>query len=113
MSYLKKIMLILVLLIIPFDVNAGIICNDGWESSCIVSGPGCCSHHGGVAGSSSNYANYNHYYNDGKNKVVDNSENGDYGGILTLIISLLLLPMLIGMAIGIEESKSNSTDDLD
>lgn len=37
------------LLIIPICVKAGVICNDGWESSCDFSGPGCCSHHGGVA----------------------------------------------------------------
>ena len=36
--------------IIP--VNAGIKCSDGWESSCLVPGPGCCSHHGGIASNS-------------------------------------------------------------
>ena len=45
---MKKFLIIILLLIFPLPVNAGIICNDGWESSCIVSGPGCCSHHGGV-----------------------------------------------------------------
>lgn len=45
---IKKILIVLILLIVPINVNAGIICNDGWESSCVVSGPGCCSHHGGV-----------------------------------------------------------------
>lgn len=48
-----KLLIIISILILPLSVNAGVICNDGWESSCIVSGPGCCSKHGGVAGGGS------------------------------------------------------------
>ena len=44
----KNLLIILLILFIPLTVNAGIICSDGWESSCIVPGPGCCSHLGGI-----------------------------------------------------------------
>lgn len=51
---MKKNELILLVLIcicvVPVSISAGVICNDGWESSCPVSAPGCCSSHGGVAG---------------------------------------------------------------
>ena len=110
MLWLKKVpLLIAFLLTIPISVNAGVICNDGWESSCVVSGPGCCSHHGGVAGNSSNYSNSNRYYNSAKSEFVENLENSEYAGILTLII--LVLPMLIGLVSEIKESKFNSNDD--
>lgn len=58
MIRIKRIFIILILLVIPITVNAGIICSDGWESSCTVPGPGCCSHHGGVGGfsGSDNYS---------------------------------------------------------
>ena len=56
MKKYKKFQLIFLLLmiLIPITVNAGIICSDGWESSCSIPGPGCCSHHGGVGGNNSN-----------------------------------------------------------
>lgn len=111
MLLLKKVLLLIAfLLTIPISVNAGVICNDGWESSCVVSGPGCCSHHGGVAGNSSNYSNSNRYYNSDKSEFVENLESGEYAGILTLII--LGLPILIGLVSGIKEMKSNSDNDL-
>ena len=80
----------ILLLSFPITANAGIICNDGWESSCVVSGPGCCSHHGGVAGnttSSSNYDNYSY-----SEKITSNSsENSDYSGIAIMIIIIILI----------------------
>ena len=56
---MKKVIyvLILCLYILPITVKAGIICEDGWESSCVVSGPGCCSHHGGIADNDNYYSN--------------------------------------------------------
>lgn len=42
---------------LPITIKAGIICEDGWESSCDFPGPGCCSHHGGVAGNDEYYDN--------------------------------------------------------
>lgn len=58
MKKFKKFQLIFLLLmiLIPITVHAGIICSDGWESSCSVPGPGCCSHHGGIPGGGSNYS---------------------------------------------------------
>lgn len=47
----KLILLVIICIcVVPVSISAGVICNDGWESSCPVSAPGCCSSHGGVAG---------------------------------------------------------------
>lgn len=90
------IMLFLLIVTFPMVVNAGIICSDGWESSCSVSGPGCCSHHGGVGksyGSSSsgssysaydnNYSSSSYSYTDG---YVNDSDESDGSGLLTVLI---------------------------
>lgn len=55
---MKKIiiLILLCLCVFPNTIKAGIICNDGWESSCPFPGPGCCSHHGGIPGGS-DYSN--------------------------------------------------------
>lgn len=66
------------------NVYANVICNDGWmDSSCIVSSNGCCSHHGGVKDSSYSGSNY---YVDDRSEFIQNLENGDYAGIITILI---------------------------
>ena len=55
--------MLLVFFLMPLVTKANVICNDGWVSSCIRSGPGCCSHHGGVSGNNTN-SNYYNYYED-------------------------------------------------
>ena len=91
---LKKgliILLILFCLIIPINVNAVIICNDGWESSCSVSGPGCCSHHGGVSNYSNNSSN-NYRHGDENSKFIDDLEDGKYAGTITaLIVGIIIM----------------------
>ena len=100
MKKIKLILFFITLLSIPFNINAGIICNDGWESSCSVSGPGCCSHHGGVSKSNYNYSksnNNDNYYNDKKSDFIENLKNGEYNEILTLILLIILFSIaLIG-----------------
>lgn len=92
---MKKFLIIILLLIFPLPVNAGIICNDGWESSCEVSGPGCCSHHGGVdKGTNYEGANYNSYSSN-NDSFFDRLENGEYAGELTLLI--LGSPIILSM----------------
>ena len=80
----------ILLLSFPVTANAGIICNDGWESSCVVSGPGCCSHHGGVAGNTTSSSNYNNYSNN-ENSIPNNSEDTDYSGICAIITIIVLV----------------------
>lgn len=72
----KSLLIILILLIIPITVNAGIICSDGWESSCVVPGPGCCSHHGGIG-----FDDYSSSYNDEPN----------YGAIIVIGIIVVVI----------------------
>ncbi len=83
---MKKIIFGLIMVfLIPLNINAGIICNDGWESSCVVSGPGCCSHHGGVYKSYNTYSSYNTGYSFYNNNVnSDNDDNIDLSGVVTL-----------------------------
>lgn len=55
------IVLLLFVFLIPVNVSANIMCNDGTMSpSCKVCSQGCCSWHGGCASSSYNYS-YNDY----------------------------------------------------
>lgn len=93
---MKKFLIIILLLIYPLPVNAGIICNDGWESSCIVSGPGCCSHHGGVDnGSEHQNVNINNY--------ISNSDEEETS--LVLILLILGLPIILGIYSNYKEKK--------
>lgn len=61
---IKKYIIILIL-IIPLNVKANIMCNDGTTSpTCTDCHRGCCSHHGGCAsGGNSNYYSNNNYSN--------------------------------------------------
>ena len=91
MRMLKKILLIILLILfIPLTVNAGIICSDGWESSCVVPGPGCCSHHGGIG-----YSNTYSDYSSADDSFIDRLNNGEYAGILTLLI--IFGPIVFGL----------------
>lgn len=60
----KFLIFIICIFMIPFFVNAGIICNDGHSSSCSDCHQGCCSRHGGctpggpVVGGGGNNNNY-------------------------------------------------------
>ena len=94
----KNILLILLLLLIPITVHAGIICSDGWESSCTVPGPGCCSHHGGIGGGST----YNNYSSN-DDSFIDRLNDGEYAGIITLII--LGGPIVLGFYFDKKEKK--------
>lgn len=76
----------------PLIVKAGIICNDGWESSCIVPGPGCCSHHGGISGGN----NSNYYTSD------DSLNDNEYTGIIILII--IYGPIVLSVCFNIKET---------
>lgn len=89
----KLLIFIIFLLLIPISVNAGIMCSDGWESSCITVGPGCCSHHGGV----SNRFNYNGSSFSNGDSFVDRLTDGEYSGILILIILFVLISLDIYM----------------
>lgn len=77
---------IIIVSIVPIDVSAGIICNDGWESSCEISGPGCCSHHGGVTESSNISDNYDHSKNSEDNKFT-----------VLLIIAIITISILVNI----------------
>ena len=70
----RIIFLLMITLLFPINVWAGIICNDGWESSCLSSGPGCCSHHGGVAGGNS----YSNSYRNSYSRSYYNYSGDDY-----------------------------------
>ena len=79
------------LILSPLKVRAGIICNDGWESSCSVEAPGCCSHHGGYGESDED--NYNGgSYSSGNNYSNDDND-GAIGGVLVIggIIVFIIL----------------------
>ena len=105
---LKIVLLLLLMfvLVFPFNVKAGVICSDGWESSCLISGPGCCSHHGGVAGGGSHYSNYYDESDDFFSKLYD----GEYAGVLTILFFLGLI--LFGVISCIVESNKNSNNDV-
>lgn len=106
MKLIKKFLTIVILLILmPINISAGIICSDGWESSCTISGPGCCSHHGGV-GSKVNYNNTSYYEDE---TFFDKLENGDYVGIVIIII-LILTPIIIGIYISRNKSVSLNSE---
>lgn len=71
------VFLILILMtIFPVVVKANVVCNDGWVSSCVVSGPGCCSWHGGVA-HSYNYSDNEDDYEYSEDYVEDDYEYSD------------------------------------
>lgn len=93
-KHVSIILLILFFLIIPTNVSAGIICNDGWESSCLVSGPGCCSHHGGVSNYSNTSSN-NYKYSDESSGFIDDLEDEQSAGILIIVILGILI--LVGI----------------
>ncbi|MBR3898179.1 MAG: hypothetical protein IKJ43_02730 [Bacilli bacterium] len=60
---IKNCVLLLLLVIIPLNVKANIMCNDGTESpTCTDCHRGCCSWHGGCR----TYSN-NHYYQNNNN----------------------------------------------
>lgn len=103
---MKKIIFLVFIIIsfiiyLPITAYAGIICNDGWESSCVVEAPGCCSHHGGTAGGN-DYNNYSSNYND--DSFINNLENGEYAGILTILI--LGIPIILGIVFNNKEKKT-------
>lgn len=89
---MKKIAILLTIIFMtffPINIKAGVMCNDGWTSSCIVSGPGCCSHHGGVADYEEDYDydDYNGY----------DYDNNDDGGSYIIIVGIIIL-IIIGIA---------------
>lgn len=98
---MKRIILLffVIFVMFPLIVKAGIICSDGWESSCGVSGPGCCSHHGGISGGN----NYN--YSTSDDSFIDRLNDGEYAGILTLII--IFGPIVLGIYFDIKETKES------
>lgn len=81
------IVLLLFVFLIPVNVSANIMCNDGTMSpSCKVCSQGCCSWHGGCASSSYNYSyndydsydyDYNYKYDD-YNYKYDDYDYDDY-----------------------------------
>ena len=74
------IVLLLFVFLIPVNVSANIMCNDGTMSpSCKVCSQGCCSWHGGCASSSYNYS-YNDYdsYDYDYNYKYDDYDYDDY-----------------------------------
>ncbi len=94
------VFLILILMtIFPVVVKANVVCNDGWVSSCVVSGPGCCSWHGGVA-HSYNYSDDeddyeyseddDYYYDESSDDYneddYESSNENNYIGIMIFII---------------------------
>ena len=69
---MKKILMFLIVVCLnvsffTIPVKAGIRCSDGWESSCSVPGPGCCSHHGGVKENNNYSSNSNYSYSNSSN----------------------------------------------
>lgn len=82
------------LILSPLKVKAGIICNDGWESSCSVEAPGCCSHHGGYGESDEDYYNGGNYSSDNDYSNSDNDEA--IGGVLVIggIIVFIILAII-------------------
>lgn len=91
------------LILSPLKVRAGIICNDGWESSCSVEAPGCCSHHGGYGESDEDYYNGGNYSSG--NNYSNNNNNGAIGGFL---IGGVLVALII---IGIFGKEPNNLDE--
>ena len=93
------LLFLLFLMIIPFNVNANVICNDGTVSpTCGVCSRGCCSHHGGCSNSysnssssNSNDTNYNNssysnsYYEE---DVVEDLEIKEIYLIISIVTSL-------------------------
>lgn len=68
---MKKLFLIIILMI-PLNIYANIVCNDGTISrSCSNCHKGCCSGHGGCT----NGYNYNNGYNNSSNYSNNNSSN--------------------------------------
>ena len=98
---MKKIIIIIVitlLLLSPYTVNANIICNDGTESSsCQDCHIGCCSGHNGCTDSPNN----NSYKNNGKKEEKHENNFSKTDFILTL---LLLLPWIIAILTSIFDS---------
>lgn len=102
---MKKIgvFLIIFLLLMPMSIKAGVMCNDGWESSCEVSGPGCCSHHGGVAGGGS--YNGNSYGN--SDAVREYQESEDFGDKLVVGFWIIVIGgfVILGAIVSAQEKK--------
>jgi len=75
--FMLRIVIILSVLLVPLNVKANIMCNDGEPSpTCQDCHQGCCSHHGGCK-TNYDYQNYNNYeYSDYSND--DNEEEYEY-----------------------------------
>ena len=70
------VILLIMILLSPLQVNANIICKDGTESkSCSVCSPGCCSYHGGCSDTSYESIGYdNEVMNVSKDENTEKNE---------------------------------------
>lgn len=102
---IKKIIYLLIIffIVFPIKVNAGIICNDGWESSCVASGPGCCSNHGGVYNDNA----YNSSYS--SSEVDSNAQLYFFWLPLGIILGIIIIKSYIDFF----KEKLNSTENDD
>ena len=97
----KKLLFFLMLILIPLNVNANIICNDGSVSnSCKDCHQGCCSRHGGCTENPNNSA---------KEYVFDSSPRLKNDTTTSIINGSSEYPT--GRAFNLKEEEKNESDD--
>ena len=100
----KKIFIfsIVFILLIPFCVNANIICNDGTESpTCQDCHTGCCSDHDGCTENPNHYNNYdgngNSYIYKNNNEIKDKKLKEMYLEISIIVFSGTIIVYLCAL----------------